>query len=190
MNVDTIETTEQESDLSRRQRIKIVIESLARLIVGLAFVLLMMRLVPVDPHLNVWIPIAMGCVMLAAFAWYFRLQLRRIHRARYPRVQATEALVLLVAMFLAFFSVTYYAMSLAEPASFSEDLDQFSAFYFTVTVLATVGFGDITPVTIPARSVAMVQMGFDIAFIAVAVRIVTGTANQAMKNRDEVANGG
>ncbi len=98
--------------------------------------------------------------------------------------------MLLVAMFLAFFSVTYYAMSLAEPASFSEDLDQFSAFYFTVTVLATVGFGDITPVTIPARSVAMVQMGFDIAFIAVAVRIVTGTANQAMKNRDEVANGG
>ncbi|CAB4943884.1 MAG: hypothetical protein F2840_05455 [Actinobacteria bacterium] len=188
--MDTIETTEQESDLSRRQRIKIVIESLARLIVGLAFVLLMMRLVPVDPHLNVWIPIAMGCVMLAAFAWYFRLQLRRIHRARYPRVQATEALVLLVAMFLAFFSVTYYAMSLAEPASFSEDLDQFSAFYFTVTVLATVGFGDITPVTIPARSVAMVQMGFDIAFIAVAVRIVTGTANQAMKSRDEVANGG
>jgi hypothetical protein len=190
VNVDTIETTEQEPDLSRRQRIKIVIESLARLIVGLAFVLLMMRLVPVDPHLNVWIPIAMGCVMLAAFAWYFRLQLRRIHRARYPRVQATEALVLLVAMFLAFFSVTYYAMSLAEPASFSEELDQFSAFYFTVTVLATVGFGDITPVTIPARSVAMVQMGFDIAFIAVAVRIVTGTANQAMKNRDEVANGG
>lgn len=188
--MEAIEPTNQGPDLSSGQKLKIIIESLARLMVGLAFVLLMMRLVPVDPHLNVWIPIAMGCVMLAAFAWYFRLQLRRIHRARYPRVQATEALLLLVAMFLAFFSVTYYAMSLAEPTSFSEDLDQFSAFYFTVTVLATVGFGDITPVTIPARSVAMVQMGFDIAFIAVAVRIVSGTANQAMKNRDEVANGG
>ncbi len=158
--------------------------------VGLAFVIVMMRLVPVDPHLNLWIPISMGIVMLLAFAWYFRLQLRRIHVAQYPRIQATEALLLLVAMFLAFFTVTYNAMSLAEPASFSENLDQFSAFYFTVTVLATVGFGDITPVTIPARSVAMVQMGFDIAFIAVAVRIVTGTANQALKNRSEQANGG
>ena len=158
--------------------------------VGLAFVIVMMRLVPVDPHLNLWIPISMGIVMLLAFAWYFRLQLRRIHVAQYPRIQATEALLLLVAMFLAFFTVTYNAMSLAEPASFSEDLDQFSAFYFAVTVLATVGFGDITPVTIPARSVAMVQMGFDIAFIAVAVRIVTGTANQALKNRSEQANGG
>ena len=58
-----------------------------------------------------------------------------------------------------------------------------------MTVLATVGFGDITPVTIPARSVAMVQMGFDIAFIAVAVRIVSGTANQALRNRSEQANG-
>ena len=160
------------------------------MIVGLAFVIVMMRLVPVNPHLNLWIPVTMGIVMLLAFAWYFRLQLRRIHRAQFPRIQATEALLLLVAMFIAFFSVAYYAMSLAEPASFSEDLGQFSAFYFTVTVLATVGFGDITPVTIPARSVAMVQMGFDIAFIAVAVRIVSGTANQALKNRSEQVNGG
>ena len=188
--MDTIQQAVSEFDLSRRQKVRVVLESLARMFVGLAFVIVMMRLVPVDPHLNLWIPISMGRVMLLAFAWYFRLQLRRIHVAQYPRIQATEALLLLVAMFLAFFTVTYNAMSLAEPASFSENLDQFSAFYFTVTVLATVGFGDITPVTIPARSVAMVQMGFDIAFIAVAVRIVTGTANQALKNRSEQANGG
>ncbi len=188
--MDTIQQAVSEFDLSRRQKVRVVLESLARMFVGLAFVIVMMRLVPVDPHLNLWIPISMGIVMLLAFAWYFRLQLRRIHVAQYPRIQATEALLLLVAMFLAFFTVTYNAMSLAEPASFSENLDQFSAFYFTVTVLATVGFGDITPVTIPARSVAMVQMGFDIAFIAVAVRIVTGTANQALKNRSEQANGG
>ena len=188
--MDTLQQAVSEFDLSRRQKVRVVLESLARMFVGLAFVIVMMRLVPVDPHLNLWIPISMGIVMLLAFAWYFRLQLRRIHVAQYPRIQATEALLLLVAMFLAFFTVTYNAMSLAEPASFSENLDQFSAFYFTVTVLATVGFGDITPVTIPARSVAMVQMGFDIAFIAVAVRIVTGTANQALKNRSEQANGG
>lgn len=188
--MDIIQQAVPELDLSRRGKARIVIESLARMFVGLAFVIVMMRLVPVDPHLNLWIPIAMGIVMLLAFAWYFRLQLRRIHVAQFPRIQATEALLLLVAMFLAFFTVTYNAMSLAEPASFSENLDQFSAFYFAVTVLATVGFGDITPVTIPARSVAMVQMGFDIAFIAVAVRIVTGTANQALRNRSEQANGG
>ena len=187
--MDTIQQAVSEFDLSRRQKVRVVLESLARMFVGLAFVIVMMRLVPVDPHLNLWIPISMGIVMLLAFAWYFRLQLRRIHVAQYPRIQATEALLLLVAMFLAFFTVTYNAMSLAEPASFSENLDQFSAFYFTVTVLATVGFGDITPVTIPARSVAMVQMGFDIAFIAVAVRIVSGTANQALRNRSEQANG-
>jgi voltage-gated potassium channel len=187
-----VDTTEQASagfDISRKAKVRIILESLARMFFGLAFVFVMMRLVPVNPHLNLWIPITMGIVMLLAFAWYFRLQLRRIHRAQFPRIQATEALLLLVAMFLAFFSVTYYAMSLAEPVSFSENLDQFSAFYFTVTVLATVGFGDITPVTIPARSVAMVQMGFDIAFIAVAVRIVSGTANQALKSRSEQSNG-
>jgi len=188
--VDTTEQAIPGFDLSRSAKVRVILESLARMLIGLAFVFVMMRLVPVNPHLNLWIPITMGIVMLLAFAWYFRLQLRRIHRAQFPRIQATEALLLLVAMFLAFFTVTYYAMSLAEPNSFSENLDQFSAFYFSVTVLATVGFGDITPVTIPARSVAMVQMGFDIAFIAVAVRIVSSTANQALKNRSEQVNGG
>ena len=188
--MNTIDTPDSAPEYTRGQKARFLIESLGRLVAGLAFILLMTLLVPVNPHLRLWIPITMGCVMLIAFAWYFRLQLRRIHRARFPRVQAVEALLLLVAMFLAFFSVTYYAMSLAQPASFSENLDQFSAFYFTVTVLATVGFGDITPVTIPARSVAMVQMGFDIAFIAVSVRIVTGTMNQALKNRGAVADEG
>ncbi|CAB4879386.1 MAG: two pore domain potassium channel family protein [Actinobacteria bacterium] len=184
----TLDVPVTPAGLSTAAKAKLVLQSGGRTLAGLVFVWLMIRLVPVNPHLNLAIPIVLMCVMIAAYAWYFKLQLRRIHTAQYPQVQATEALILVVAMFLAIFSVTYYTMSLATPKGFSEPLDQFSAFYFAVTVLATVGFGDITPVSIPARSVAMLQMGFDIAFIAVAVRIVSGTANKVLENRQRSAN--
>ncbi|MEK9736045.1 MAG: potassium channel family protein [Candidatus Nanopelagicales bacterium] len=64
-------------------------------------------------------------------------------------------------------------MSVAEPSAFSEPLDAFTAYYFAVTVLATVGFGDITPVITPARAIAMVQMVIDLALLATLVRLGT-----------------
>ena len=61
----------------------------------------------------------------------------------------------------------------ADGGAFTQELDLFTSYYFTVTVLGTVGFGDITPVTVPARSVAMIQMVIDIGFVAVTVRLLT-----------------
>ena len=50
------------------------------------------------------------------------------------------------------------------------------ALYFTVTVFSTVGFGDITPTSDPARAVVMVQMIGDLVFIAVVIRLILEAA--------------
>ncbi len=173
--------------LSGRNKAKIIIVSVGRTIVGIAFIAAVLFVVPARPHLNIWIPVGAIILMIVVYLWYFRLQLRRIRKARYPMVQAAEALILVATMFLAIFAVTYDMLSGADPAAFTEELDRFSAFYFAVTVLATVGFGDITPVTTLARSVAMVQMAIDIAFIAVAVKIVGGSATKAIAQRQASA---
>ena len=165
------------------QKTKIVFVSVCRTLLGILFIAAILVLVPARPHLNVWVPIVAIALMIGVYIWYFRLQIRRIHKANYPQVQAAEALILVATMFLAIFAMTYDIMSGTDPGSFTEDLDRFSAFYFAVTVLATVGFGDITPVTTAARSVAMLQMAIDIAFIAVAVKIVGGAANKALAQR-------
>jgi uncharacterized protein (UPF0261 family) len=47
-------------------------------------------------------------------------------------------------------------------------------------VFSTVGFGDITPKTDPARIVAMVQMLSDLAVLAVVVRLILGAATRGM----------
>ena len=44
--------------------------------------------------------------------------------------------------------------------------------YFTMTVVSTVGFGDITPTGQAARAIVTVQMLFDLLFIGVAVRFL------------------
>ena len=169
--------------LSGWQKTKIIFVSVFRTLLGILLIAAVLALVPERPHLNIWTPIVAIALMIGAYLWYFWLQLRRIRNARYPQIQAAEALILVATMFLAIFAVIYDMMSGANPAAFTEDLDRFSAFYFAVTVLATVGFGDITPVTTAARSVAMLQMAIDIAFIAIAVKIVSGVATKSLAQR-------
>ena len=62
-------------------------------------------------------------------------------------------------------------------------MDDFTAFYYAMTVLATVGFGDITPVNTLARSLSMVQMAIDITIVGVAFKVLSGSAQQAIKKR-------
>lgn len=49
-----------------------------------------------------------------------------------------------------------------------------SALYFSVTVLSTVGFGDITAKTDAARLVVTAQMFFDLLALGLGVRVFVG----------------
>ncbi|MFM7146535.1 MAG: potassium channel family protein, partial [Actinomycetales bacterium] len=129
--------------------------------------------------------LALLFVLLGLFIVFVSWRLRRLEQARYPRWAALELYTLAVVMFLAIFSKLYLMISLTNPASFTEQLDHFTAYYFALTVLATVGFGDITPVSNSARAVAMTQMAVDIAFVGVAVRILGGAARNALALRSQ-----
>ena len=52
-----------------------------------------------------------------------------------------------------------------DPAVFSEPLTRSDALYFTITVFATVGFGDIHPVAEPVRLVVAFQMLADLLLV-------------------------
>jgi hypothetical protein len=62
----------------------------------------------------------------------------------------------------------------ATPGAFTEPVNRTGALYFTLTVFSTVGFGDIAPVTQPARVAVMVQMVADLLVLGVLLRAVTG----------------
>jgi voltage-gated potassium channel len=108
----------------------------------------------------------------AVFAW----QIRRISVAALPELRAVEALGIVIALFLVLFSGIYLAMSHETLGAFTQNLDQTRALYFTISVFSTVGFGDITPRTDPARLVVSVQMLLDLALIGAAVRLIFNAA--------------
>jgi hypothetical protein len=87
-----------------------------------------------------------------------------------------EALGIVIAVFLIGFSVVYLTMSHSNPRIFTQSLDHTRALYFTISIFSTVGFGDITPRTDPARLVVSAQMLLDLAIIGVVVRLIFNAA--------------
>ncbi|WP_454050637.1 potassium channel family protein [Cellulomonas sp. Marseille-Q8402] len=97
-------------------------------------------------------------------------QVRSVVRSPYPVLRAIEAFVTATVLFVVLFATVYSALSGADPGAFTQDLSQVDALYFTVTVLATVGFGDIAPVSTVARLVVTLQMVCGFAFAALVGR--------------------
>ena len=61
-------------------------------------------------------------------------------------------------LYLLVFARLYLSSSLSDPGTFSEPLDHATALYVTVTLFATVGFGDIVAKTDSMRLVVTAQM--------------------------------
>jgi len=161
----------------------VLLQMLGRLLAGLLFILLMLALVPKNPGDPVVYPIALAIVGVLVYVWFFRRQVKGVMNSQYPTLRAIESLILVAAMFLAIFTMVYVMISINDRNSFTEQLDSFNGYYFSLTVLATVGFGDITPNTVLARSITMVQMALDIAFIAVIIKVMSGAARKAIQQR-------
>lgn len=99
-------------------------------------------------------------------------QIRQIMSDPRPVLRAIESVAIAIPLLVVVFAFTYLTLSRAEPASFSEHLDRVDSFYYTVSTLTTVGFGDITAESAGARILVSVQMLFDLVLIAGLVRLV------------------
>jgi len=120
---------------------------------------------------------------LAALVLVLVWQIRLVGRSPHPVLRGVEALVVIVLLLVLTFAATYVVVDHNSPGSFSEALSRLDAAYFSVTVLATVGFGDITPLTEAARSLVMAQMLVDLAFVGLVAKVLVGAVR---RRRDEM----
>ena len=126
------------------------------------------------------------CVFLAGLLVFVGItvwQVRTITGSRYPGLKAAQALGLILPLYLLVFASTYYVMERVSAANFSQPLTKTDALYFTVTVFSTVGFGDITPKSEPARIVLIVQMLGDLAVLGPGVRVLLGAVRRGRQRR-------
>lgn len=156
---------------------RVFARGLARSGVAAVGVVLAYFLLPLDrlAKISLWILLPFA---LVGFAFVIALEVRGILRAEYPMIRAVEALARDVPLFLALFAATYYTMGEAHPAWFSEQLSRLDALYFSMTVFATVGFGDITGVAPEARAAVTMQMAADLVVIGFGLRIITSAVRE------------
>ncbi len=137
---------------------------------------------PLDGEARSTVRLGVALLLVAGLVVW---EIWRILGAGVPALRAVQALGTIVVVFLATFASAYLGMSHADPSRFDVPLDHVSAFYFTTTVFATVGFGDITPHDHLAQIVVTVQMLLDLVLIGLVVRVVVAAARLGHRRRGE-----
>jgi voltage-gated potassium channel len=156
------------SPAQRRRRLAVgLLRALAITVVLVA----VYYVVPLDRLTDVplWLTLAVGLLVLATVASY---QVKAITRSRHPAVKAVEALAVTAPLFLLLFAASYFVMAAADASNFNaETLTRTDSLYFTVTVFATVGFGDISATSQVARIAVMAQMILDLLVLGLLVKV-------------------
>jgi voltage-gated potassium channel len=108
-----------------------------------------------------------------------------ILRSPHPALRAVEAIALSLPLFLVLFAGTYTVLSASDPGTFTEPLSRLDCLYFVVTVFATVGFGDISPVSALARSLVTLQMVGDLVLIGLVLRLFVTAVDRGRRRAAE-----
>jgi hypothetical protein len=159
-----------------------IVQMLVRALASSAVLVTVYYLLPLD-HSSRGLAITMLVIGLVLLTGLVAVQVRWVAASRYPRLRAIEALATSIPLFLLLFASSYIVMATLAAHSFSQPMTHTNALYFTVTVFATVGFGDITANTEAARLVVTGQMITDLIIIAVGAKVIVGAITRGRQRR-------
>ncbi len=173
-------------DLGQRERRRLLVRSVLRIIATIAALLVLYAVIPVpdETGARALVELVLG---LLAFAAMLAWQVRSIVAADHPELRAVEALALAATVVIVVFAFTYLSLSRSDPSNFSEPLDRVGAMYFTVTVLSTVGFGDIVGRTDLARLLVTGQIVLDTILVVALARTLVFAARTGVRRKQDAA---
>jgi hypothetical protein len=130
---------------------------------------------------NTGLALLVGLVAVAALtAW----QAWTIAHSPFPLIRAVEGLMTTFPLVMLLFATTYFVMEQYQAHSFTQGMTRVDSLYFTVTTFATVGYGDITPVTESARLTVILQMVVDLVLIGLVARAFVNSVRTGLARRD------
>jgi hypothetical protein len=165
---------------------RLLVLGAGRTLLATTGVLVVYFLLPLDRSFSsrALVGLVLGLIALGLLITW---QVRQILRARTPALRAVEALALSLPLFLVLFAAVYVVLSDSDPAAFSEPLDRTDGLYFVVTVFATVGFGDIAPVSEVARALATVQMIGDLLLIGLVLKVFLAAVDRGRRRAEQLS---
>jgi voltage-gated potassium channel len=155
----------------RRRRARTVLLTLLRAVGSTIGLVAIYYLLPLD-RASVEAAVALLGVGLFGLVGLVAYQVRSIMKATYPALRAFGALATSAPLFLLLFAGTYFVTSGISVANYSEPMTRTDALYFTVTIFATVGFGDIVATSEGARVLVMGQMVVDVIIVGIGAKII------------------
>jgi Ion channel len=178
------DTTAPTPDARRDSRLRFrrVVLTLLRALGSTIGLVVIYYLMPLDPS-SLSVTVGLLAFGLLALVGLVAFQVRSIIRAKNPALRAVGALATSVPLFLLLFAGTYFVMGGISEANFNEPLTRTDALYFTVTVFATVGFGDIVATTEGARVVVMGQMISGIVIIGLGARVIVDAVKRGQQRQ-------
>jgi voltage-gated potassium channel len=184
----TLKTAQALDDPTPRERRRIIARVLLRALASTIVLVALYYLLPMDAAVDSRSVIVLTiCLVLfvAAVAW----RVRAITRSDRPGLRAIESLTAAIPLYVLLFAAAYYLAERADPGSFTQPMDRTGALYLSVTILSTVGFGDISAKTDAARLVVTFQMLLDLVLLGAGVKIVLGAVNmgRARINQQELS---
>jgi hypothetical protein len=179
----TVITAASYQDLSRASRRRLYRRALVRPTLSAGVLFTLYFGLPLDRSFSdlTLIGIVAGLLIFAAVV---ALQARAIMRSQYPRLTAIEALAFSVPLFVLLFATAYYLMEHSVPQAFTQQMTRLDALYYTVTVLTTVGFGDIVAHSQLARAITTAQMIGDLILFGLAARVLLNAVRTGLARRD------
>jgi voltage-gated potassium channel len=159
---------------------RLLLAAIARVLGVVAGTLLVYFLVPTEEESAARAAALSACVGIATILIVFARQISRVSRSQRPVLAAIEALALVFGLFLCLFALLYVSVSATDPAAFTQEVDKVAGLYFTTTVLTTVGFGDISPVSDTARILVTLQMVLGMILIGTAFKALGFSAKRAV----------
>jgi voltage-gated potassium channel len=164
----------------RRARRRLIAAAVARTLLTVVAVLVLYYLLPLDHAFRARTVLVLF-LGLVAFSGLVTWQVHRILHSSAPALRAVESVALTVPLFLLVFAGVYVVLASTDPGAFTEPLTRTDSLYFVVTVFATVGFGDIAPVSEVARALTTVQMLCDLLLIGLVLRVFLTAVNSSRR---------
>ena len=167
-------STAPTESLPTAERRRLIAIGLLRALATTVLVVAAYYLLPLNnlAGISLGVTLAAGLLALTAVVAY---QVRAIIRHPHSAVRAIEALAITVPVFLLLFAATYFMMEQTNADNFNVDsLTRTDSLYFTVTVFATVGFGDIAATSQVARVAVIAQMILDLLVLGLVVKVFVG----------------
>jgi voltage-gated potassium channel len=159
-----------------------IVQALLRAAGSTAVLVVIYYLLPLD-HSSAGVAVTMLLIGLAALIGLVTFQVRSIIASPFPGLRGLEALATSVPLFVLLFASTYVVMATMSASNFSQPMTRSNALYFTVTVFATVGFGDITAKTEAARLVVTGQMITDLIILGLGARVIVGAVTRGRQRQ-------